>query len=153
MEKNRHLSMGKNIHGCVWKCCVALNPMVLLIIIPSWKIAISLGIYPIFRQTQMVFNVVKHGKSYSSPTLSKSYINPTFSGPNPLVAYSSPSSSPRLHALELSLQHPSTAERLTFRAPLPEDMRQLIRRSLVESHAAKSRKMAREKWWKMMETD
>ena len=29
--------------GCVWKCCVPLNPMVLLIIIPFWKMAISLG--------------------------------------------------------------------------------------------------------------
>lgn len=39
---------------------------------------------------------------------------------------------PMLHAFELSLQHPSTAERLTFRAPLPEDMRQLIRRMQPE---------------------
>ena len=30
-----HLSIGHlNIFGCVWKCCVPLNPMVLLIIIP-----------------------------------------------------------------------------------------------------------------------
>ena len=63
---------------------------------------------------------------------------------------------PRLHALELSLQHPSTAQQLTFRAPVPEDMRQLIRRSL-ESHGKLSGKWSWKlmeidgNWWKMME--
>ena len=38
--------------GFVWKWLVPLNPMVLLIITPK-KMAISLEIYPIFRQTHM----------------------------------------------------------------------------------------------------
>eukprot|EP00435_Cladocopium_sp_Y103_P031349 s1565_g7.t3 len=49
--------------------------------------------------------------------------------------YASWAQRPMLHAFELSLQHPLTAEHLTFRAPVPEDMRQLIRRSLVEWRA------------------
>ena len=40
---------------CVWKCCVPLNPMVLLIMKSRFEMAISLGIYPIFRQTHLLF--------------------------------------------------------------------------------------------------
>ena len=43
------------IYGFVWKCCVPLNPMVLLIIIPiKWQ----LGIYPIFRQTHILILLI-----------------------------------------------------------------------------------------------
>ena len=48
--------------GCVWKCCVSLNPMVLLIIIPI-KNGYFIGkINPIFRQTHSV----RFGPSYPS---------------------------------------------------------------------------------------
>ena len=39
-------------YGCVWKCRVPLNPMVLLIIIPI-KWLFHWNIYPIFRQTHI----------------------------------------------------------------------------------------------------
>ena len=43
----------KKIDGCVWKCCVPLKPMVLLIIIPM-KNGYFIGNIPnIFRQTQI----------------------------------------------------------------------------------------------------
>ena len=39
----------------------------------------------------------------------------------------------RLHAFQLSLTHPTTKAPMTFRAPVPEDMRQLIRWSWASS--------------------
>ena len=41
------------IYGCIWKCCVPLNPMVLLIIIPFLNGYFMGNIYPIFRQTHI----------------------------------------------------------------------------------------------------
>jgi len=35
---------------------------------------------------------------------------------------------PALHALSLTFTHPSTGERVTFRAPYPEDIQQLLKR-------------------------
>ena len=53
------------IHGCVWKCCVPLNPMVLLIIIPM-KNGYFIGNIPnIFRQKylHMIQMHIMHAKS------------------------------------------------------------------------------------------
>ena len=46
-------TVNKHGDGCVWKCCVPLNPMVLLIIIPFLNGYFIGNIPNIFRQTQM----------------------------------------------------------------------------------------------------
>ena len=38
-----------------------------------------------------------------------------------------------LHARRISLPHPVTGERMTFEAPIPEDMQELIDRTLWEN--------------------
>ena len=47
-----HWDMGG--HGCVWKCCVPRKTQWFCWSLSRFEMAISLGIYPIFRQTHIV---------------------------------------------------------------------------------------------------
>ena len=44
-------------YGCVWKCCVPHCTQWFCWSLSLWKMAISLGIYPIFRQTHILVDV------------------------------------------------------------------------------------------------
>ena len=44
---------GIKSYGCVWKCCVPLCTQWFCWSLSLWKMAISLGVYPIFRHTHI----------------------------------------------------------------------------------------------------